>query len=85
MSVPTPRLERINLRKADRHEHPDIKVGSRYLYLARWGGNYYLGSFSRQHYGLNFDCDFGFSGLQFDAPGYNASLWEGLWRVRTSR
>ena len=79
-----PRLRRINLRHAVEHEHPDIKVG-RTKYLARIDGEWYFGRFSRQWYGLHFDCDFGCSGIQFDAPGSNESSWERLFEIQFRR
>ena len=72
------KLKKINLNKCDEHNHPDIRVG-RY-YLAKIGGELFAGKFSREWYGLNFDGWYGV-GLQLDAPGTNASSWEGLWAI----
>ena len=73
------RLERISLRGARRSELPGVNTRS--TYLVKYAGNLYLGKFTRQWYGLNFNCDFGASGMQFNAPGYNLSRWQGVWRV----
>jgi hypothetical protein len=75
-----PRLKRIDLTKAVKHECPGIKTG-RTQYLARIGGDWFAGTFSRQWYGLNFD-GWGDVGLQFDAPGQNASRWQELYEIK---
>jgi len=77
MGLANPQLIPINLSKGEGHEHPDIVVGK--PYLAYVMGKYISGTFSRQWYGLHFDCDWGASGIQFDAPGFNLSTWEALW------
>lgn len=68
------RLKKIDLRKAKEHNHPDIKVGKT-NYLAKIGGELVVGQFTCQWYGLSLD------NVQFDAPGYNSSEWEGLWEI----
>jgi hypothetical protein len=65
----------LDLSKAVRHDHPDIIVGQ--LYLVKVHRSWFLGKFSRLWYGLNFN-NWGTSGLQFDAPGYNSSRWEAV-------
>lgn len=75
------KLKRLDLRKSDKHNHPDVVPEDRY-YLARVGDSLYLGTFSKQWYGLNFDCDWGVSGMQFDAPGTNRSDWKELWEIQ---
>lgn len=61
------------------HLHPDIKCGSTW-YLAKINRLYYVGTFSKEWFGLTFDCDFGECGsIQFDTPGTNASDWKRLW------
>jgi hypothetical protein len=77
----TPKLKPIDLTKGEDSKHPDIKTGT--TYLARIGGTYHVGKFSKQWYGWNFD---GWShnpgvGLQFDTPGTNNSKWQGLWEI----
>jgi hypothetical protein len=76
------RLREIDLSKAVEHSHPDIKVGYQHHYLALIRGDYHAGSFSKQWYGLNFDgWSYNPAGLQFDAPGWNASGWQRLWEI----
>lgn len=79
-----PRFIPVNLRKGKEHKHPDIKVG-RVRYLAKFEGDWHIGTFSRQWYGLHFDCDWGASGIQFDAPGSNGSTWQKLYRIEGLR
>lgn len=78
-------LEEVDLTQADKHECPGINEAGPERdgdwYLAFVCGEFMVGKFSRQHYGLNFDCDWGASGVQFDAPGSNASSWMALWRI----
>jgi hypothetical protein len=80
-----PKLKKIDLNKADEHNHPDIKM--RVWYLAKIDGSWYTGKFSRQWYGLNFDTDsFAFgAGIQFDEPGTNCSDWEELYELVTRK
>lgn len=69
----------INLKRGKESDHPDIKVG-RTEYLAKIGGHFYAGSFSRVWFGLHFD-GWGPGGIQFDTPGTNSSSWQGLWEI----
>ena len=70
--------KRLSMRKADGHNHPDIKCGKRYR--CKIDGQIFYGKFSRQWYGLFFeDWLPGTIGIQFDAPGTNSSTWEGVW------
>lgn len=73
-------LKKIDLSKASKHECPSIKIGAT-EYLAIINKELYFGSFSKEWYGLNFDCDYGVSGIQFDAPGYNSSEWQELYEI----
>ena len=69
------RHEEIDLSKAKGHHHPDINTKD--LYLCKIAGRWYIGKFSMQWYGLNFEgYPHSMVGLQFDAPGWNASRWE---------
>jgi hypothetical protein len=77
----TPRLKRIDLQKAHQHECPGVVADGKTEYLARIGGQFFAGTFSRQWYGLDFQGWHGM-GYQFDAPGENASTWEELWEIR---
>lgn len=72
------KLKKIDLRKSNGHNHPDIKPG-RQWYLAKINGELYAGRFTREWYGLNFD---GWHyGLQFDEPDTNSSSWQALWAI----
>ena len=75
----TPKLIKINMRRADGSNHPDIDC--RKNYLVRVGGNFYAGKFERQWYGLNFVGIYD-AGCQFDALGTNASSWQDIWEIR---
>lgn len=72
-------VEPIDLSLADKHECPGINDSD--YFLAFVCNQYLVGKFSRQWYGWNFDCGWGASGVQFDAPGSNASSWKALWRI----
>ncbi len=69
------KLKKISLKKAVESECPTIKVGTRYTYLCKIDGEWFVGSFDRQWYGLNF------THCQFDAPGYNSSGWEEVYQL----
>lgn len=67
-------------REGTRRDHPEIREDA--TYLAKIGGETYIGFFAPQHYGWSFRCGYGVSGgRQFDPPGTNYSNWEGLWRL----
>jgi hypothetical protein len=72
------RLKPIDLSKAEGHECPGIKPRKHYLCLI--DGQFFAGEFDRQWYGLNF-CGWRDVGLQFDAPGTNASRWQAVWEI----
>lgn len=81
-----PKLKQIDLRKccevpdgSGESGHPDIREGKRYL--ARIGGDWFAGQFTKEWYGWSFDGWGGGGGLQLDKPGTNASEWEGLWEI----
>jgi len=83
--VKLPRFRAIDLNKccaADGgcglSDHPDIS--SKKTYLVKIDGKFFLGKFSRQWYGWNFD-DWGTSGIQLDKPGTNSSDWQGIWEL----
>lgn len=78
------RLVKVNLKNAQEHRCPNIKVGTRYTYLCKIGGQWGIGSFSREWYGLNFYSDnfSGGNGIQFDAPGFNSSEWEEVYQIK---
>ena len=77
----------MDLSKARGHECPGVRCDGTY-YLARLRSHrgpprLVLGHFRRQWYGLNFNGGpgLGEAGVQFDAPGWNASSWLALWEV----
>lgn len=72
-----PKLVRIPIEEAERHECPGIN--DKDTFLCKIAGRFYAGEFSRQWYGWNFDA--GSHGIQFDAPGWNASEWEEIWKI----
>jgi hypothetical protein len=75
----SPKLKPLDMSKADDHEHPDIKIGSDTTYLCLIRGNFFVGYFSRQWYGLVFNYSGGF--FQFDAPGFNSSEFQQIWQI----
>ena len=79
-----PKLKEIDLSKCSMkeggyHEHSDIS--SKKQYLAKIGGRFFAGTFSREWYGWTFDGWCGVSGMQLDKPGTNASTWQRLWEI----
>jgi hypothetical protein len=79
-----PKLKEIDLSKCTAkeggyHDHPDIQT--RKKYLAKIGGDFFTGTFSREWYGLTFEDGWGGSGHQLDKPGTNASTWQRLWEI----
>jgi len=60
MKKKEPKLVSIDLSKGNGHTHPDICLGKRYL--AKIGGEFYTGRFSKQWYGFNFNDGWGGSG-----------------------
>jgi hypothetical protein len=78
-----PILVPVDLSKAKKHTCPSIEEGESYLVLHN--GKYYAGKFARTKEGwnvggLNFSSIYP-SGAQFNAPGWNGSLWQGVWRI----
>ena len=73
-----PKFKEVDLSKCKESNHPDIRSNRKYL--VKIAGQYFLGYFSRQWYGWNFD-DWGTSGIQLDEPGINSSGWEGIWEL----
>jgi len=76
----TLKLHEIDLSKAEKHNCPGLNETDDFLCLI--DGRLFVGRFSQQWYGWNFDgwtsCS---CGLQFDAPGWNCSYWEQVWRI----
>ena len=80
-SLRTPRLTRVSLKNARKHDCPDVSLRKRYL--VKIEDDFYVGHFEREWYGLNF-VGSGWSevSIQFDAPGENSSGWQGVWELR---
>lgn len=77
----TPTLIPLDMSLSSEHDHPQIKAGQKYLCLIN--NQYFAGEFNKHWYGWHFD---GWHyGLQFDAPGTNASQWQAIWEIKTSR
>ncbi len=74
-----PWLVKIDMDKAEQHEHKDIKCGKPYLCCI--GGSYVAGKFRRVYFGLCFDIGYGKQSIQFDAPGFNESKWTAIWEI----
>ena len=76
------RLIAIDLSQAYQHECPGINDKDSFLALI--DGQFFAGTFSRQWYGWNFEgwTPNSIAGLQFDAPGWNSSDWQALWRIK---
>ena len=85
MQASTLSLKRIDLSFSKEHECPDIRCDGTFYLAKMSSGRLLFGQFGRQWYGLNFYCGFGASGgIQFDAPGWNASQWEELCEIVTT-
>ncbi len=76
VSSACPKLIPIDLSQGHNHKLPGIVLGK--LYLVKYDGQYAIGDFTRQWYGLSFN-GFYDAGLQFDAPGSNSSRWQAVW------
>jgi hypothetical protein len=72
-----PKLTEIDLSKTTKNGGAGLEVGSTYLCLI--GGNFFCGTFGKQWYGLNFNG--WYSGLQYDPPNTNMSMFQRMWRV----
>lgn len=79
LDVRAPQLNAVDLGRARASDHPDIREGQQYLALI--DSEYVTGEFVREHYGWSFDGGMWPAGLQFDAPGTNASPWQALWEI----
>lgn len=72
-------LKEIDLTKGEGHHHPDIRTdGTNYLALI--DGEFHVGPFSEEWYGLNYD-GWKYNSLQYDQPGTNASGWQRVWEM----
>lgn len=66
----------LDLTKGDKHNHPDIVVGT--TYLVRIDKRWFMGKFTKQWYGLHFGPWINGVGIQYDTPGGNRSMWEAV-------
>ena len=73
----TPKLVEVDLSKTTTQGSKDLRVGPQYLCLI--GRHLFVGQFSKQWYGLNFDG--WYNNLQYDPPGTNSSDWRQVWRI----
>lgn len=66
----------LDLSLGEKHTHPDIVVGRQYLVLLH--GQWSLGHFGNNWYGLDFWPSQGHTKYQYDTPGSNGilSAWE---------
>jgi len=48
--------------------------------LILYDGDYYLGNFNKVWFGWNFNE--WYAPLQFDAPEYNKSSWQMIWKIK---
>lgn len=71
-------LKEIDLSQTSKDGGAGLEAGPTYLVL--YGGSYYVGSFSTQWYGLNFNGIYD-AGAQYDPPGNNYSEWQRIWRL----
>lgn len=76
----TPKLIPLDMSKSKEHSHPDINCRNTYLCLI--DREFFVGKFTREWYGFNFEGWYSDSGLQFDAPGFNCSKWQQIWKVK---
>lgn len=79
MNHKTPTLIPLDMSLAQKHEHPDIQKGKKYLCLI--GNEYFAGRFSRVWFGWTFRGWYN-PHLQFDAPGFNSSRWQQIWEIK---
>lgn len=71
-----PNLTEIDLSKTTRKGGKGLEVGPTYLVL--YAGEFHVGQFDEQWYGLNF-CGIYDAGAQYDPPGENYSSWQRVW------
>ncbi len=74
-----PKLVEVDLSKGVKANHVDIRVDGTF-YLVKINGSYFAGRFRNVWFGLSFGGWYG-RPIQFDTPGSNRSLWEGVWEI----
>lgn len=76
-----PNLVPIDLGKADRHDHPDIKTDGTW-YLVQYDGSFHAGLFEREFDDLTLHLGGEeYEAIYFNAPGWNNSKWEAVWEL----
>lgn len=76
-------LIEIDLDRTNRDGGAGLEPGPRYVVLI--GGQFHKGWFTRQWYGLNFQGGPWSTGLQYDPPGENCTMWQKVWLIRDPR
>lgn len=71
-----PNLTEIDLTKTTKQSGGGLEVGPTYLVM--YDGQFFVGQFSQQWYGLSF-CGIYDAGAQYDPPGENYSSWQKIW------
>lgn len=77
-----PILTEIDLSKTTKKGGPGFETGLTYLVMHN--GNFYVGRFEEQQYGLIF-CGFHNVGAQYYPPGENYSSWQRIWRFENAK
>lgn len=76
-----PKLSEIDLSLTTKEGGAGLEVGPTYLVM--YNGQFYVGDFDKQWYGLNF-CGIYDAGAQYDPPGENYSSWQRVWRFENA-
>ena len=71
-----PKFTEIDLSKTTKDGGAGLEVGPTYLVL--YNGQFHVGTFEKQWYGLNFNGIY-WAGAQYDPPGENYSGWQKIW------
>jgi len=79
MKYKTPKLIPLDMSKSEKSSHPDINSKDTYLCLI--DDKLFTGKFYKVWFGWSFDG--WYNNLQFDAPGYNSSSWQQIWKIKS--
>lgn len=77
-----PILMEIDLSQTTSKGGAGLEVGPTYLVL--YHGEFHVGKFSKQWYGLNFEGIYD-AGAQYDSPGTNYSAWQRVWKFTNAK
>ena len=69
-------FKEIDLSQTTKNGGAGLEVGPTYLVL--YDGQFHVGQFDLQWYGLNF-CGIYGAGAQYDPPGENGASWQKIW------